>query len=241
MSRPSVVLSVVATTALMVWSGSSGARAATTPPRSPLSLLFATTPGTVPIAQVVDLSVRRGAPRPPLEIEYSGRRGWLRAGISGSGAQRSLNVQPISDRLSPGVYRATLSLGEGGAVTPSRVEVRLVVSSYGRAKCPPGSTLRYVGGGNGRGEPTDFGKKFLGSYCTRCHGSAVPEREREGAPVELNWDSLSIVREQRLQIDAVAGRGPNGPVEEMPPPWVETRPMPAERELLAQWIACGAP
>jgi hypothetical protein len=240
MSRSSLFLSVVAAIAL-TGSSRSATRAAAPLPASAHSLVFATAPGTVPVAQIVALTFGAGAAPPALEIAYAGKRGWLRAGISGSGERRSLNVQPISERLSPGVYRATLSLGEGGAVAPARVDVRLVVSSYGPAKCPPGSTLRYIGGGNGRGEPVDFGKNFLGKFCTRCHSSAVPERERQGAPVDLNWDSPSIVREQRLQIDAVAGRGPNGPVEEMPPLWVESRPAPAERELLAQWLACGAP
>lgn len=241
MSRPSVSLSVVAAAAILTWGGSTAARAALPPPSAPPSLFFATAPGAVPSAQVVELAVRGGAARPALEIAYGGRPGWLRARISGSGAQRSLRVEPLSDRLSPGVYRATLSLGEAGAVTPARVDVRLVVKSWGPATCPPGSTLRYVGGGNAHGEPADFGARFFGKYCTRCHGAAVPERERQGAPAGLDWDAVEIVREQRLQIDAVAGRGPNGPVEEMPPPWVETRPAPAERELLARWLACGAP
>jgi hypothetical protein len=50
-------------------------------------------------------------------------------------------------------------------------------------------------------------------------------------------DALPRIREQRYRIEAVAAEKH----ATMPPPYVPLRPARAERELLARWIACGAP
>lgn len=97
------------------------------------------------------------------------------------------------------------------------------------ATCPPGSTLAYA----------DFDDEFFGVYCTRCHASALSGPTRSGAPVGADFDTLDGIRPRRFSIDARAGSGPLGTFTVMPPgPPV---PSPAERAVLSQWIACGAP
>jgi hypothetical protein len=205
-------------------------------------LVFAGRQGTAPLGQTIALRLREDAPTPKVKVGYADGSGWLSAGIAGSGARRLLSVQPVSHRLGPGTYRATIDVeGSGKAVSPERLEVTLVVQGYTLSTCPPGSTLRYAGGGNGGREPADFGRAFFGRYCTGCHGSAVIGAARSGAPPGVNWDTPESIRAQRHWIDAFAGRGPGASNEDMPPEWVPVQPTSAERQLLARWIACGAP
>lgn len=125
----------------------------------------------------------------------------------------------------------------GGSRRPEVVPAAVALRG---AICPPGSKLRYQGGGDGASEPADFGKTFFGHYCTGCHGSALVGASRSGAPDELNWDDPNRIREKRSWIEAAAARGRQEHYD-MPPPGTPVQPTRAERELLARWIACGAP
>jgi uncharacterized membrane protein len=86
-------------------------------------------------------------------------------------------------------------------------------------QCPPGNTtLGYE----------DFGKPFFAAYCDRCHGGT-------NAYSSHAFNTLQAIQEQRERIYINAA----GPNETMPPG--PDGPPEAERELLAEWLTCGAP
>lgn len=97
------------------------------------------------------------------------------------------------------------------------------------AECPPASTLTYA----------SFGQAFMEDYCLRCHSSAVTGPDREGAPFDHNFDTIAEIRAFAGHIDGMAGSGPDATNDQMPPDG--DTPTLAEREMLAQWLACGAP
>lgn len=80
----------------------------------------------------------------------------------------------------------------------------------------------------------NFGAPFMLTWCNGCHSEALPDGERQGAPLNSNFDTLDDVRAWADDIweesgDHNATMPPvGGPEEE-------------ERRLLAEWLACGAP
>lgn len=97
-------------------------------------------------------------------------------------------------------------------------------STLDERPCPPaGTTLTYAG----------FGADFMGRYCQSCHGSTAVDRA--GAPGEFIFDTAEQVRRHRARIFARSAAGNDS----MPPG--PDDPAPAERERLAEWLACGAP
>lgn len=85
--------------------------------------------------------------------------------------------------------------------------------------CPPGGTkLTY----------DNFGKAFFEGWCVRCHGGANGYSSRA-------FTSVDTIRSQRDRIYANAAAGntamPPGPDD----------PSDADRDKLAEWLACGAP
>jgi mono/diheme cytochrome c family protein len=90
--------------------------------------------------------------------------------------------------------------------------------------CPPGgTTLTY----------DNFGKPFLDGNCQTCHGAEATERD--GAPSGYDFGTHADAVRWRARIFARAATtntsmppGPDDPPAE-------------ERELLAEWLACGAP
>jgi len=97
------------------------------------------------------------------------------------------------------------------------------------ATCPPTSTLTYA----------TFGQPFMESYCTRCHSSTLSGADRNGATTFHDFDTRLGVLQVADHVDQTAGSGPNATNEAMPPDGAT--PSLAEREMLAEWIACGAP
>lgn len=90
--------------------------------------------------------------------------------------------------------------------------------------CPPGGTsLTYE----------SFGKGFMDAYCQSCH--AAHATERYGAPGGYAFDTADDVRRLRARI-FVRAAGAN---VSMPPG--PNDPSAAERDKLADWLACGAP
>jgi len=69
-----------------------------------------------------------------------------------------------------------------------------------------------------------FGQDFLQTYCVRCHQS---------------FNNLGTVQGRSAAIDSAAGAGPAAHNTYMPESGM--RPSVEERQLLADWIACGAP
>jgi hypothetical protein len=77
-----------------------------------------------------------------------------------------------------------------------------------------------------------FGEPFMLNWCRGCHSSSIPAGMRQKAPAAVNFDTLEDVRARK---DRVAARAASVTAT-MPPvggPTIE------ERELLAEWIACG--
>jgi hypothetical protein len=249
MTLRSASLTVLAIGCSTGWGSSARTPGKVAPAPSESQVAFTAQQGAPPPGQLVAIELPADAPPPAVKVDYAGVGKWLSAGIVGAaGRHYSLSVQPVSHALGPGVYRASIVVGDGAAAAaPGRVEVVLTVLGDSGTTCPPGSTLRYVGGGNGASEPADFGRTFFATYCTGCHSAKVQGASRSGAPLDLNWDGLPRIQEQRHWIDAVAAREPGEAREDMPPSFVmppafvPMRPTRAERELLARWIACGAP
>lgn len=96
--------------------------------------------------------------------------------------------------------------------------------SFDERPCPDDSTLT----------AEDFGGPFMLTYCTGCHHSALPEGERAGAPLGVDFDSLTDVRAQAARIWARAG-DQNATMPPVGPPPED------ERARLGEWLACGAP
>jgi len=84
-----------------------------------------------------------------------------------------------------------------------------------------------------------FGQSFFTTYCTRCHSASVTGAARVGAPVGLDYDSVTDVRAHAAEIDQVAASGPSATNTFMP--FTAPRPTVAERVQLGQLLACGVP
>ncbi len=89
--------------------------------------------------------------------------------------------------------------------------------------CPADSELTY----------DNFGGPYLDTYCQRCH--ARDSDDRNGAPSSVSFDTPEDVRDHRDRIFARAA----GDNTSMPPG--PDDPPAAERAMLAEWLACGAP
>jgi mono/diheme cytochrome c family protein len=84
-----------------------------------------------------------------------------------------------------------------------------------------------------------FGQKFMTDYCTSCHASSLAGAARKGAPSDHNFESAALVRGQIEHIDEQSAAGPDSVNTEMP--IGAPTPTEAERLLLGEWLACGAP
>jgi cytochrome c5 len=78
----------------------------------------------------------------------------------------------------------------------------------------------------------NVGEPFFSTWCTACHGSGVPEEERQGAPEDCNLDSYERVVAWAPSIEAKLATG------SMPPQG--TPPADTKAAVLA-WLECGAP
>jgi hypothetical protein len=90
--------------------------------------------------------------------------------------------------------------------------------------CPTGGTkLTYE----------NFGKAFFTGYCNTCH--SAPDGERRGAPEAYVFGSVDEIRINKVRIF----RDSAGTNDSMPP-GPDDPPL-AQRDQLAEWLACGAP
>jgi uncharacterized membrane protein len=78
----------------------------------------------------------------------------------------------------------------------------------------------------------NFGAPFIDNWCRACHSVTLPAGMRQMAPTGMDFDTLDEVRAWSVDIDATSGHGST-----MPP---AGGPSQAERELLVQWLRCGA-
>lgn len=95
--------------------------------------------------------------------------------------------------------------------------------------CKEGSTLTWE----------SFGQKFMTDYCTRCHASSLTGVARNGAPSDHNLETVLLVRQEIDHVYEEAAAGPDGVNTAMP--IGAPKPTEAERQMLGEWLACGAP
>jgi mono/diheme cytochrome c family protein len=86
--------------------------------------------------------------------------------------------------------------------------------------CPTDSSLTYE----------NFGQAFMRDHCLACHAASAPRSPK--------LDSVDLVRASKTDIDKSAAAGPNGVNTYMPESGSVSE---ADRRLLGEWLACGAP
>jgi uncharacterized membrane protein len=124
-----------------------------------------------------------------------------------------------SDDDSTGAAASTGEAGSTGATAEP-----MTYPSLAERPCPEDSILT----------AEDFGAAFMLTYCTGCHHGALPDGERAGAPVGVDFETLAKVRAHADRIWARAG-DQNATMPPVGPPPAD------ERALLGEWLACGAP
>jgi hypothetical protein len=88
--------------------------------------------------------------------------------------------------------------------------------------CVP-SFLRYA----------NFGAPFMANWCRSCHSVDLPAEMRQQAPAEINFDNLAEIRRWSFAIERTTRPGGS-----MPP---AGGPSLVERDMLIEWLHCGAP
>jgi len=100
--------------------------------------------------------------------------------------------------------------------------------------CPPDNTLTW----------RSFGAGFLLTWCTGCHSSHLAADARQDAPDDVNFDTHAHFKPRARQVYERAVLEAHAFVQDpntgapMPPAGL---PPEADRQRLAQWIACGSP
>ncbi len=84
----------------------------------------------------------------------------------------------------------------------------------------------------------NFGQPFFTTYCLECHSQAKLGADRQGAPVTIDFDTRSLVRENTSRIDKQAAFGPNATNRLMPNGGHAPVPSDDERVRLGEYIAC---
>lgn len=84
--------------------------------------------------------------------------------------------------------------------------------------------------------PTTMTTPLFDTYCVRCHSSTLTGAARNGAPAFHDFDTRQGVDNVLLHIDKQAGSGPAATNTLMPPD--SPTPSKAQREMLAQFVAC---
>jgi uncharacterized membrane protein len=82
-----------------------------------------------------------------------------------------------------------------------------------------------------------FGAGFFATYCLECHSETKLDADRQGAPVTIDFDTRTRVREYTSRIDKQAAFGPTSRNRLMP---VSGHPTPTDagRVRLGEYIAC---
>jgi hypothetical protein len=114
--------------------------------------------------------------------------------------------------------------GETDETSESEPEVEGEYASLDERPCPDESYLTFE----------SFGGPFLISWCGGCHTSGVAEAERQGAPLGVDFDDVDAVRAWSARIWARSGDH-NVTMPPVGGPGAE------DREMLGEWLACGAP
>ena len=80
----------------------------------------------------------------------------------------------------------------------------------------------------------NVGAPFMLTWCSSCHSSYLAEEERQHAPVSVNLETYDDILLHAGRIYARSA----GENATMPP---AGGPSQEERDLLAEWLDCGAP
>lgn len=94
--------------------------------------------------------------------------------------------------------------------------------------CPPTDPPTYA----------SFGQGFMQTYCLDCHSQLQTGDARQGAPVTIDFDTRSLVRENTSRIDQQAAFGPAARNRLMPLDGHLPVPSDDERVRLGEYIAC---
>ena len=97
------------------------------------------------------------------------------------------------------------------------------------AICPTTPTVTYA----------NFGRALMQKYCLTCHSEKLGETMRRAAPLNVNFDTVDMVRHHTVLIDKTTAFGPRSMNKSMPP--APPDPTDDERRKLGEWLACGAP
>jgi hypothetical protein len=97
-------------------------------------------------------------------------------------------------------------------------------NTFDERPCPEDSELTWE----------NFGGPFVLTYCTGCHHSELPAGMRQDAPQSIDFENVALVRDHAPRVWARAA----DQNATMPPAGA---PASDERELLGEWLACGAP
>ena len=82
-----------------------------------------------------------------------------------------------------------------------------------------------------------FGQTFFTQYCIVCHSTTKTGDARQGAPVTIDFDTETLVRENTSRIDKQAAFGPAA-MNTLMPIFPNPQPTDDERIQLGQFIAC---
>src|SRR5262245_32703157 len=114
-----------------------------------------------------------------------------------------------------------------------------------RAAIAAVAALTSLAGSSGCGADTDpscdrsflrydnFGSPFIVNWCRSCHSVHVPPDMRQDAPVGIDFDSVREIRLWAFQITVTTAE-----IDSMPP---AGGPAASERQMLVEWLTCGAP
>lgn len=122
------------------------------------------------------------------------------------------------------VVVAVVTATVAGACTLEGEPIEEAPKTLEQRVCPPDSVLTFE----------NFGGPFISSYCSGCHAKDLPEGMRQDAPLDVDFDTLDATRAWAKRIWARAGDHN----VTMPP---IGGPEDDEREMLGEWLACGAP
>lgn len=95
---------------------------------------------------------------------------------------------------------------------------------YDGPSCPPRGT--YV-------SYDSFAASFFEQNCNTCHSKALPEGQRNGAPLGSDFDDLSAIKAHAVEIRDGVLKG------SMPPDFAFL--LPSDVQALVEWIACDEP
>lgn len=104
------------------------------------------------------------------------------------------------------------------------------------------TTAQCIAAGQGTATYANFALGFFDANCVLCHSTGTSNRN--GAPVDVNFDTLAAAQTSASRADRMAGMNPSPGGQKntlMPPAIAPTSPTDLQRQQLACWVAAGTP